>query len=170
MANKHYTYTNADGVLIRRGPKQSVTGLTRESPERGLVRKLVVDFEFDNLPGVDEDTTGDGTPNAFSGQVAPIPRDHTILSATLFVGEEWTTVDVGTLQIGIAQKNGTPIDADGIIEAKGNANLKAGMTVAGDGDVIGLNRTVDSYIYASWAANNFTGGSARLVIEFTRSA
>lgn len=164
----HTTYTNADGLTRREGPRKSVTGLPRQAPSVGPKKSLVVDFEYNNLPGLDQDAGGGSTEDTFGNAQAYIPANSYITAAYLIVNADWATADGGTLTIGLATKAGVDIDADGIDAAIAAAALDTGDVVACNGDLVGGTLTIgaaDGYVTAA-IANTFTTGEARLVIEY----
>ena len=95
-------WTNADGLEVRfTNPEAGQTGAGVST--LGAVKNLVLDFTFANAI-----TAAADSHEAF------IPAGSYIKSATLIVTEAANTAGTATLTIGLAEKDGTPIDADGI--------------------------------------------------------
>lgn len=164
------TFTNADGLTRRYGGDGIPSvGNARATCVYGAVGQVVVDFTYDNLPGYDRDAGGGETPDSFSGLQAYVPAGSYISSALLVVTEEWDSDgDDCTLTIGLHEKDGTVIDADGIDDAIAEAAMAANTAVACDGDLVGGTATVgadDAYIRAT-TANSPTAGAARLVVTY----
>ena len=147
-------WTNSDGLEIRfAGPEADQSG----AGTQGAVKELVVDIA---------NMATDITAAAFSHEAA-IPAGSYIIGAYLKVTSAMTGTS-GTLTIGLAQKDGTAIDADGIDAAIAQADLAAGKAVSCDGALVGGVATVGSnpaYVYTT-KGGTVTGGAARLVIEY----
>ena len=147
-------WTNSDGLEVRFvGPEAEQSG----AGTQGAVKELVVDIT---------DMATNITAAAFSHEAA-IPAGSYIIGAHLKVISAMAGTS-GTLTIGLAQKDGTVIDADGIDATIAQADLAAGKAVACDGALVGGTATVGStaaYVYTA-KGGTVTGGSARLVIEY----
>ena len=147
-------YVNSDGLEIRiSGPKAEQSG----AGTQGSVKELVVDIS---------DMATDITAAAFSHE-ASIPAGSYIIGAYLRVTSAMTGTS-GTLTIGLAQKDGTAIDADGIDVAIAQADLAAGKAVLCNGALVGGVVTTGStpgYVYTT-KGGTVTAGAARLVIEY----
>lgn len=147
-------WTNGDGLEIRfTGPEAEQSG----AGTQGAVKELVVDIS---------DMSTDITAAAFSHE-AFIPANSYIIGAYLRVTSAMTGTS-GTLTIGLAQKDGTAIDADGIDVAIAQADLAAGKAVLCNGALVAGTATTGSapgYVYTT-KGGTVTGGAARLVIEY----
>lgn len=147
-------WTNSDGLEIRfAGAEAEQSG----AGTQGAVKELVVDIT---------DMGTNITAAAFSHEAA-IPAGSYIIGAYLKVTSAMTGT-TGTLTIGLAQKDGTVIDADGIDATIAQADLAAGKAVSCDGALVGGVATVGSapaYVYTT-KGGTVTGGAARLVIEY----
>lgn len=147
-------WTNSDGLEVRfKNPEAGATGAELVG---GAIKELVVDFDF-----------ATAITAAADGHESFIPAGSYILSATLIVTSAMTGTS-GTLTIGLAQKDGTVIDADGIDAAVAQATLIASAVVKCDGALAGGTAAIGSangYIYTS-LGGTVTGGRGKLVIEY----
>ncbi len=147
-------WTNADGLEVRfTGPEANQSGAEVVG---GATKELVVDFNFAEAI----------TAAAWSHE-SYIPAGAYIKSATLIVTSAMTGTS-GTLTIGLAQKDGTVIDADGIDATVAQATLIASAVVKCDGALAGGTVAIgsaDGYVYTS-LGGTVTGGRGRLVIEY----
>lgn len=162
-------WTNSDGLTIRFGTEQKGydTATPAATYTSGLMRQLVVDFSYDNLPGPNADSDNDGTDDAFIS--AKIPANAYITRALLVVELDWATADAADLTIGLEQADGTTIDADGIDAAIAASALDTGDVVVCNGALVGGTLTVgtaDAYVVATIGTGSFTTGKARLIIEY----
>lgn len=174
-------FTNPDGLTQRYGQLTTSDAPVVRSSEYNIGGTVVVDFDFNHLLNASgvlafwtEDAGGGSTVDSPSSLNAAIPSGAWIKSATLFVKTAFVGA-TGTLTIGLYDKAGTAIDADGIdaaiavtaIDAVGDVVLCNGALVGGL--VTGVSSlTTDSgmYIGALSATANFTAGAARLVVEY----
>lgn len=147
-------WTNSDGLEVRfTNPEGGATGAQAVG---GATKELIVDFDF-----------ATAITAAADGHEAFIPAGAYIKSATLIVTAAMTGTS-GTLTIGLAQKNGTVIDADGIDATVAQATLIASAVVKCDGALAGGTAAIgaaDGYVYTS-LGGTVTGGRGRLVIEY----
>lgn len=122
---------------------------------RGAVRELVFHFDYANLPT--NNNNGDAL-------VQVIPANSLILNARLGV---LTAAAGGTsYDIGLVQKDGTAVDADGLVAAAATASLGAGKWVVGAGALIGApSATVDTQVKVT-ATGTFTAGKYKLVVTY----
>jgi hypothetical protein len=147
-------WTNSDGLEVRfKNPEAGATGAELVG---GAIKELVVDFDF-----------ATAITAAADGHESFLPAGSYILSATLIVTSAMTGTS-GTLTIGLAQKDGTVIDADGIDAAVAQATLIASAVVKCDGALAGSTAAIGSangYVYTS-LGGTVTGGRGKLVIEY----
>ena len=147
-------WTNSDGLEIRfKNPEAGATGAQVVG---GATKELIVDFDF-----------ATAITAAADGHEAFIPAGAYIKSATLIVTSAMTGTS-GTLTIGLAQKDGTVIDADGIDAAVAQATLISSAVVKCDGALAGGTAAIganNGYVYTS-LGGTVTGGRGRLVIEY----
>jgi hypothetical protein len=152
-------WTNSDGLEVRfTGPEAGATGAGVST--LGSVKNLVLDFDF-----------ATAVTAAADGHEAFIPAGSYIKSATLVVTTAATSSGTATLTIGLAQKDGTVIDADGIDATIALADLAAAKVVKCDGALAGGVASVganNAYVYTgpTTGANAFTAGAGKLVIEY----
>lgn len=148
-------WTNSDGLEVRFvNPEAGQTGAGVST--LGAVKNLVLDFNF-----------ATAITAAADGHEAFIPAGSYIKSATLIVTSAMTGTS-GTLTIGLAQKDGTAIDADGIDVAIAQADLEASEVVKCNGDLAGgvlSTGAYNGYVYTT-LGGTVTGGRGRLVIEY----
>lgn len=149
-------WTNSDGLEIRfDGPEAGQTGAGVST--MGAAKQLVLDIA---------DMATDITAAADSNE-AFIPAGSYITNAYLKVTSAMTGTS-GTLTIGLAQKDGTVIDADGIDAAVAQADLAADKAVVCNGALVRGTATVgsaDAYVYTA-KGGTVTAGAAKLVIEY----
>lgn len=147
-------WTNSDGLEVRfTGPEANQSGAESVG---GATKELVVDFNF-----------AEAITAAAWAHESFIPANAYIKSATLIVTSAMTGSS-GTLTIGLAQKDGTVIDADGIDAAVAQATLIASAVVKCDGALAGGTAAIgaaDGYVYTS-LGGTVSGGRGRLVIEY----
>lgn len=151
-------WTNSDGLEIRfTGPEANQSGAEVVG---GATKELVVDFTF-----------SEAITAAAWAHESYIPAGSYIKSATLIVTEAATSGGTATLTIGLAQKDGSVIDADGIDATIALADLAAAKVVKCDGALAGGVASIGSangYVYTTptTSSNAFTAGKGRLVIEY----
>jgi hypothetical protein len=153
-------WTNADGLEVRfTGPEANQSGAGVST--LGAVKNLIVDFTFSEAI----------TAAAWSHE-AFIPAGSYIKAATLIVTEAANTSGTATLTIGLAEKDGTVIDADGIDATIAETVLDdTNIVVKCDGALAGGTVTIgakNGYVYTTptTGADAFTAGKGRLVIEY----
>lgn len=151
-------WTNSDGLEVRfTNPEAGATGAETVG---GAIKTLVLDFTFANAVTA-----------AADGHESFIPAGSYISGAYLIVTEAATSGGTATLTIGLAQKDGTVIDADGIDATIALADLAAGKVVRCDGALAGGVASIgaaNGYLYTTptTAGNAFTAGKGRLVLEY----
>jgi len=148
-------WTNSDGLEIRfTNPEAGQTGAGLST--LGAVKNIALDFDF-----------ATAITAAADGHEAFIPAGSFIVEAFLKVTTAMAGTS-GTLTIGLAQKDGTVIDADGIDAAVAQADLAAGKAVVCDGALVGGTATVGSanaYLYTT-KGGTVTAGAAKLVVRY----
>ena len=150
-------WTNSDGLEVRfNGPEAGATGAGVST--MGSVKNLTLDFDF-----------ATAVTAAADGHEAFIPAGSYIVGAYLIVTTAATSGGTATLTIGLAQKDGTVIDADGIDASIALAALGAAKVVRCDGALAGGTASIGSangYVYTSPGGDAFTAGAGKLVIEY----
>lgn len=147
-------WTNEDGLVVQFGTRDAEddrAGVTRTA---GETKEYIVDFTYDNLPVASTD-----------GSYATIPANSLILSSRLFVTELFAG---GTsYAIGMEERDGTDIDADGLDAEILLAAIDAdGDIVIGDGALVGATIGAEAGMPLIVATDTFTAGAARLIIEY----
>lgn len=150
------TEVNSDGLEVRySNPKAGQTGARVETD--GSFKELVLDIT---------DMSEAITAEAY-GYEAFIPAGSYITNAFLVVTSPMTGTS-GTLTIGLSEKDGTPIDADGIDAAIAQADLAANKAVVCNGALVRGTATIGAapgYIYTT-LGGTVTGGKAKLVVQY----
>lgn len=154
-------WTNADGLeVLMHGEQGNVNG--KGSTVTSVRNQLVVAIEdATNIPSSAD------TPGALDGM---IPAGAYITNAYFIVETGFTSGGAATLDIGLYQKDGTVIDADGVDAAIALAAIDtAGEVVVNDGALVGGTATVganDAYVELKYNTAAYTAGAAKLVIEY----
>lgn len=152
-------WTNSDGLEVRFvNPEAGPTGAGLESC--GPIKSIAVDFDF-----------ATAITAAADGHEAFIPAGSYIVGAYLIVTTAATSAGTATLTIGLAQKDGTVIDADGIDATIALAALGAAKVVRCDGALSAGTASVGSanaYVYTTptTAGDAFTAGRGKLVVQY----
>ena len=154
------SYTNADGLYVLTNTDQGAVvekGTALQNPEHFIKYRL----DATDLPaagGTDRDPY--------------VPAGAYITRAILVVTTAFASGTDNTLTIGLAQKAGTVIDADGIDATIAAADLAANKVVKCDGALAGGVASIganNGYVYAA-SADTFTSGAATLYIFYVDPA
>lgn len=127
------------------------------------VKRIITEIDFDKLGLPDGNTLVTGN-NGFARGIASVPKGALVVSAKLYftaAGADGTK----TIDVGLEQKDGTVIDADGLVDG---AVITAGVKT-GAGALIGTALTSDGYVVATKAtgdADDFKGLKGWLVVEY----
>ena len=157
-------WTNPDGLQVQFGEQD----VARVGSVHAPSNRIVIDFDFSDLPSFTADLNNDGTKNGFFGGDANVPAGAFITNAYIIV----TTPFVGgtSYNIGTYEADGTVIDADGIDAAVLVAALGANAAVVCNGASVGGVLTYADAGYVVIAATGtFTAGEAKLVIEYNET-
>lgn len=152
-------WTNSDGLEVRfKNPEAGQTGAGLEAC--GPLKSIAVDFDFATAISA-----------AADGHEAFIPAGSYIVNAYLIVTTAATSSGTATLTIGLAEKDGTVIDADGIDATIALAALGAAKVVRCDGALSGGTASVgakNAYVYTTptTSTDAFTAGRGKLVIQY----
>ena len=136
------------------GPRESNGKYGTKSAGDSQVCSLEYDFSYDDLPA-DEDG---------NLMVQGIPAGSVIVDSTLRVGTAWaggTSIDIG-----LAQRDGTVIDADGLDAAILTAALTADAVIVGDGALVGATIGGNDAVVEVSATGSYTAGTAKLVVRY----
>lgn len=144
-------WINEDGLEVDFGPVVRDNGRAGTQHTYGKIKQIQVEVEAGNLI-----SEGDRQ----SSKAYFIPAGASVLSARLVLVTE--SFDEA-IEVGTAERDGTAIDADGLI-ATGTPT--AGAVVTGAGALIGTNVAEDSYIIVTATTDEPTAGRATLVVEY----
>ena len=175
-------WTNADGLQVRFGSDWASAALRKNRigthNSFGAIKELEMDFDLraiaDGDTSFSADLNNDGTLDGFYTGDVRIPANASIREAFLVFGE--TGAGGTSITVGLYQKDGTAIDADGLVTATEGvvANMVKGDKINGAGaftaatagtNGIGAN---DGYIGIT-TAGTFTGGRGKLVIRYVNT-
>lgn len=169
-------WDNDDGLVIKFGVERSKRGRAGEINSLGAVHTLTWDVDFADIEdngavgaGFDVDSDAGGNYDSFSGFQSFIPANAKVISATIFALTDWAD-SAGTmdLDLGVYQKDGTVIDADGLVVNTLEAALDAGDLVVGAGSLIGATVGAnDAYlVWDDTGDATLSTGTARIVVEY----
>lgn len=174
---------NSDGLYEHYGTRAVANNVARNVPGNGLTKTVVVDFDYSAISTLTSSKPatfwGGSTPNT---NAAAIPADSRIVGVSLFINTALSG-NSSVLQVGLWDKSGSAIDADGLIKSLSEASTDAANdkvfydpNVASVASVSPLMGTVASasnaaYIgmYQSAASKAFTAGTGKLVVEYIPS-
>ena len=158
------SYTNSDGLFVLTdGAQGAVNG--EGVTARASRQTITVDITAAN--------TGASFGSSNIDPLAPqLPAGSIIVNADLVVTSPFTSGGSATLTIGTYNAAGTAIDADGIdatialtaIDADGDVVQCDGAQVSGLVTVGGA----AAYVGWNWGTAAFTGGAAKLIIEYIK--
>lgn len=142
---------NHYGSRLNKGTQFGAPGTTK-----GNTKEAFWTFDYSTFPAA-------GT----NGIQYSIPEGALIKSARL---EVLSTFTGGTsLVVGFAQGDGTAIDLDGVLTSTLLAALVGGADLAGNGALIGDRLAAEGELVVT-PTGTFTGGKARLVLEYSLEA
>ena len=158
------SYTNADGLFTLTDRDQGSVG-GEGVTARASRQTLVVDITSANTASTFGASNID--------QLAPtLPANCIIVNADLVITSPFTSGGSATLTIGTYNAAGTAIDADGIDATIALTALDAdGDVVQCDGAQVSGLVTVGgaaAYVGWNWGTAAFTGGTAKLIIEYIK--
>jgi hypothetical protein len=145
--------TPVRGVAAHYGPREidnSHGG--QESTKMGVTKTAEWDFTFDNLPEVLD-----------SNLPQVIPAKASIIGATLFVDDTWTGATA--MNVGLSKKDGTVVDADGLIAAADDLD-EGDVTEASAEALIGGSVGADPVQLTVAVTGTATAGKARVVVQY----
>lgn len=173
---------NADGLYQSYGPRDAANDTARNVPSRGMVKQVIVDFDYSKLAllSTSKPTTFWGG-TAADATAACIPADSRILGVSLFVNTAFAG-NSSVLQVGLYNAAGTAKDADGLIKDLAVASMGANTDVTYDsstasaasvsplmGTVASASNALYIGMHQSAASKAFTAGTARLVVDYIRN-
>lgn len=156
-------WSNSDGLAVGFGTRTALTSGSHKHADDGPTEKVVLRFRGEDLADT-VSTTGDQIVHA-----PVIPNGASILSATLTVIEAFTSGGVATLDLGLYDKDGTAVDADGIDEDIALTAIDAiGDSIDCDGADVGtvVATTGGVKVAASYETAAFTAGEAILEVVY----
>lgn len=148
------TETTSQGVRKHYGPRDTEKKAPSRPVTSGEVKEHVVEFAYDSLPEASE----------LDNLVTVIPANAFILSSHLYVSEAW--VGGTSLTIGLAEPDGTAIDADGFDAAVLTAALTDNAWIVNDGDLVGDTVGTTAGQVVATVAGTYTAGAAKLVVRY----
>lgn len=159
------TWTNEDGLRVNfnlESAENVPVGVTTS----GSNGKLIAEFDSQNPRNMD-------TAGNTNGREVGIPPNSYVKSAHLVVTEAFTSAGSTTLTIGLAQDDGTAIDADGFDATIAKTAIDAvGDVVVCDGALVGgvvRTGTNYGYVYFTTGSGPWTAGKAKLIVEFEKT-
>lgn len=156
------SYTNDDGLVYRFGTDQAKVARTGSPSTYDVEGTVVVDLDAEALPAV-----ADGSVFVNELPSVAIPAGALLRSATVITTTGFTSGGAATLDIGLAERDGTAIDADGIDAAIALTAIDTvGEEVACDGALIATKLAKDSYVTVNVGTAAYTAGRAKLLIKF----
>jgi hypothetical protein len=145
---------NVNGRQTFFGPLPTKNKFGGKVQASGVEKEIKYTFSYDDLPDAD----------SLNEMVAAIPANAKLVGADLFVGTAW--VGGTNLSVGLEQKDGTVIDADGVHAAILTAALTANSFHAGGGALVGDSIGANEAIVAVTTTGTFTAGDATLVVKY----
>lgn len=158
MARDNF-WSNKDGLAVGFGTRTPTTSGAFRVDQGGSTEVLHAEFDWSDLD------TSLSTTSDFIVYGPVIPNGAVILSATLKVTEAFAG---GTdIDIGLYDKDGSAVDADGIDAAVATASLTLGAEIACDGaDVNTVVATTGGVKVGVIRTGTFTAGQAVLEVEY----
>jgi len=133
-------------------------------PSNGIVKSIMWDFAFDELPV-----------GSSSNLEASIPAGSTIVSAKMYIDTAFTSTSTTTdLLIGLEQSGLTDIDADGLITAANATQATIAVlnsVITGTGDLVGTTiGAAAGELLVAGSDTDLLTGQARVVVEYVLSS
>lgn len=160
------TWVNPDGQTVRYGTDQAKVAAVGEPKAYGPVKTIVAVLNATDLVLAGGVLGGTGMAND------AIPLGSVILRANLIVTTAFTSAGAPTLDIGLANADGTytNLSETGIFSAVALATLALGSVIAGTGALVGAGTSRQTLAngYLSYDVDTalYTAGKALLVIEY----
>ena len=159
---KDSVWVNSDGLAVGFGTRAKTTTGGFRLSSNGATEKLFFRFVGTDLAA----SVAAADDQIVYGPV--IPNGATILSSTLKVSTAFTSGGSATLDIGLYDKDGAEVDANGLDAAVAVAALTLGAEIAGDG--LDVNTVVATSggvkVGVSYNTAAFTAGEAVLEVEY----
>jgi hypothetical protein len=161
-------WSNPDGLRVVFGRDQAKGAQVGSPCTYGAINQMVAILEAGRMSTLAGGLIGGDT----YGPVSVIPAGSAILRATIYVTEAFTSGGAATVDLGLANADGTytNLDEDGIDVALSMANLAQGQIIACDGALVGAGADKDilADAYLSWDVDTavLTAGKALLIVEY----
>jgi len=154
------------GVLNHYGPRETTKKYGGEYGTKTSVKTVEWEFTYDDLPG-----------ESTSALEYSIPANARILSAKFIVDSPWTSTSGTTdLLVGLNDKDGNVIDADGLLTAVNLVDTAiedaadVGTVVDGTGALVGASiGAVAGEVVIVFNVDDLTAGAGRLIVEYTKA-
>jgi hypothetical protein len=148
------------GVLNHYGPRETNGKYGAASKGTGIVKRAQWDFSYDDLPDAATDGLG-----------FVIPAGASIVSATMYIDQAWTSTSGTTdLVVGLQEADGSEIDDNGLFDgsdATQTAIGTEGNVVTGVGALVGAAiGAANGELVVAGSADDLTAGKARVVVEY----
>ena len=148
------------GVLNHYGPREPNGKYGAASKGTGIVKRAQWEFSYDDLPDAATDGLG-----------FVIPAGASIVSATMYIDQAWTSTSGTTdLVVGLQEADGTEIDNNGLFDgtdATQTAIGTEGNVVTGVGALVGASiGAANGELVVAGSDTDLTAGKARVVVEY----
>lgn len=154
------TWTNADGLVVGFGPRDSINKYDSEVHTLGRIRQAEVMVDHSNITSF-----ADATALTEQSKHFQIPAGSVIVSSTLRVLE--TVTDLTSLTIGLKEyADGSTNDPDGLHASILLANLTDGDTDVGAGALIGTEVATDQALVVDVTGTTPTAGEFMVLVEY----
>lgn len=155
------SYVDVFGVERFIGLGEGVDKLNATSAEgmAGSLHEIVCPLSLTG-PDYNKDANNDGTMDSFGRGVANVPAGATIQEVVIKVNSVTGTVTAATL--GLYEKDGTVIDADGLYDL-GAGSFSAGL-ISGNGALIGT--VLEHASYLKFAQTGATALDGEIVVRY----
>ena len=152
------------GVQSHYGPRVVTNKFGGHLPSNGIVKSVMWDFAFDELPVC-----------STSNLEVSIPSGSTIVSAKMYIDTAFTSTSTTTdLLIGLEQSDGTDIDADGLITAANASQTTIAVlnsVITGTGALVGTTIGANAgELLVAGSDTDLLTGQARVVVEYVLSS
>jgi hypothetical protein len=158
-------WNNSDGLRVEFGLDRTKKSKTGTPANTGVIRQVVA-----TITGTELSLTAAGALLPPGRNEVLLPPNVQITKATLYVTAAFTSGGAATLDIGLSDASGTPIDEDGLFAAVALASINAiGKSVAGAGALVGTTiGTAGAYLSYDVDTAVYTAGEAKLVVEYVK--
>lgn len=148
---------NSIGSQQYYGPRET-EALPYAISKYGHVIEVAVPFTYDKLPYT----------SATDGAIPEIPAGALLKEAWVEVVETFAGAGTETFNFGIAESDGTAVDADGLVAAADINAMTAGAWLKGAGALIEAGLGTSGQIVGAASAGTVTAGRGRFVLRYVR--